>query len=58
MLKYKNQGKGQSNGFTAKNITFEAEPAQKRAKKRPKAVENMPIIIMYIQKRANNNKRK
>ena len=58
MLKYKNQGNGQLNGFIAKNITFEAEPAQKRAKKRPEAVENMPIIIMYRQKRANNNKRK
>ena len=58
MLKYKNQGNGQLNGFTAKNITFEAVPAQKRAKKRPKALENMPIIIMYRQKRANNNKRK
>lgn len=33
MLKHENQGKGQLNGFTAKNITFEAEPAQKRAKK-------------------------
>lgn len=58
MLKYENRGKGQLSGFTAKNITFEAKPAQKRAKKRPKAVENMPIIIMYRPKRANNNKRK
>ena len=33
MLKFKNRGKGQLNGFTGKNITFEAEPAQKRAKK-------------------------
>lgn len=33
MLKHEIRGKGQLNGFTAKNITFEAEPAQKRAKK-------------------------